>query len=177
MVPAIVEKSRGLDRRDLEASDDVSLLGKRGCNSWLDLSRTRRELDRESRVGHGLHTREENARGPWTTSATRSVLDRAWHLLLFSAAGFLAPQLADCEPLDPRIGDDCVCGLFLFLSLPLFLYFSPSISLATQTRRCCANLTRFRWLSVSSSIAETDDGGETGRRVLAEMALPELLQV
>lgn len=75
MVPAIVEKSRGLDRRDLEASDDVSLLGKRGCNSWLGLSRTRRELDRESRVGHGLHTREENARGPWTTSATRSVLD------------------------------------------------------------------------------------------------------
>ena len=90
----------------------------------------------------------------------RSSIGLGTFLLLFSAAGFLAPQLADCESLDPRIGDDCVCGLFLFFSLPLFLYFYPSVSLTTQTRRCCANLTRFRWLSVSSSIAETDDDGD-----------------
>lgn len=46
------------------------------------------------------------------------------------------------------------------LSLSPSLYSSPSVPPTTETRRCCANLTRFRWLSVSSSIAETDDDGD-----------------
>lgn len=74
---------------------------------------------------HGV----ERARGPWDDFCDEIGPRRAWHLLLFSAAGFLAPQLADCEPLDPRIGDDCVCGLSFSFSLPLFVSLSFFLSL------------------------------------------------
>jgi len=125
---------------------------------------------------HGM--REYGARGPWTTSATRSVLDglapsfvfRCW-LPRASTGRLRAARSADRRRLCVR-----TLSLSLSLFLPLFLYFSPSVSLTTQTRRCCTNLTRFRWLSVSSSIAEPDDDGD--RPVCPRRnGSPRLLQV
>jgi len=113
------------------------------------------------RAEHGM--REHGVLG--RLLATRSVLSIGLApSFVFRCWGFLAPRLADCEPLDPRIGDDCVCGFSLSLSLARSLALSPSPSvrpsLMTRTRRCCTNLTRFRWLFVSSSIAETVDDGD-----------------
>lgn len=139
----------------------------RGC--ILTGSRTRDDRLRKLDVDHGC-TRETGhgarARGSWTTSATRSVLDGlapfffCFPLLELphaSTGRLRAARSADRRRL-------CVRSRSLFLSLSLSSTLSrshrPSVSVTTRTRRCCTNLTRFRWLFVSSSIAETVDDGD-----------------